>query len=123
MNIPVSPTLTNPTSTAGLTVSRGKGMTVTWNGNGSTGYVELVLQSAADAGASASVTCMATATGGTFTIPTYMLFTLPNGTGTMFHFQVGGPTTSGSFTAQRLDFGFAQVFVDGASLSGFPITN
>jgi uncharacterized protein (TIGR03437 family) len=125
VNIPAAPMLTNPTSSNGLTVSRSQGMTVTWNPNGSTGHVELVLGSAVDANNRASVTCTVAATAGTFTIPSYMLYTLPTGNGTIFFFQPGdqGPATSVSFSAPGLDFGIIQTFIDGASLGGFSVTN
>jgi len=125
VNIPVSPTLTSPTSSNGLTVSRGQGMTVTWNGNGSTGHVELVLGSAANANTRASVTCTAPASAETFTIPSYMLLTLPNTGNGIFFFQLGdqGPATSAPFSASGIDAGVAQSFIDGVTLTGFSITN
>jgi uncharacterized protein (TIGR03437 family) len=125
VNIPVSPTLTSPTSSNGLTVSRGKGMTVTWNGNGSTGHVELVLGSFADTNTNSSVTCTVPATDGTFTIPSYMLFTLANTNNAIFFFQLGdqGPATSVPFSAPGIGVGVAQTFIDGVVLSGFSISN
>jgi hypothetical protein len=125
MNVPVSPTLTSPVSSTGLTVSRSAGMTVTWNGNGSTGHVELVLGSAINANTTASVTCTAPVSAGTFTIPPNMLFSLPNGNGTIFFFQLGdqGPATSVPFSAMGLNAGVAQTFIDGTSFGGFTITN
>jgi uncharacterized protein (TIGR03437 family) len=124
-NIPVSPTLTNPRSSTGLTVSRGQDMTVTWNGNGSTGHVELVLVSAVNDNTRARVTCTAPASAGTFAIPSYMLLTLPNTGNGFFAFQLGdqGPASSLSFSAPGLDVGLAQTFIDGASFGGFSITN
>jgi len=125
VNIPVSPTLTSPTSSKGLTVSRGQGMTVTWNGNDSTGHVELVLGSFADANTNASVTCTVAPSAGTFTIPSYMLRTLPNTGNGFFAFQLGdhGPATSAVFSAPGIDVGIAQSFIDGVTLTGFSITN
>lgn len=125
VNIPISPILTRPVSPSGLTVSRGRGMTVTWNGNGSTGHVELVLGSAADANTRASVTCTAPASAGTFTIPSHMLFTLPNTNNAIFFFQLGdqGPASSAPFSAPGIDVGLAQSFIDGTSFAGFDITN
>lgn len=126
-NIPVSPTLTSPKSSSGLTVSRSQGMTVTWNGNGSTGHVELVLgsPSASDPNTSSSVTCLVPASAGTFTIPPYMLVTLTNTGNGYFAFQLGdqGPATSVPFSAAGIDLGLAQTFISGVSFGGFSITN
>lgn len=125
LNIPISPTLTRPSSANGLTVSRGSGMTVTWNGNGSTGHVELVLASPADADNTSSVTCTVAASAGTFTIPSHMLFTLANTNNAIFSFQLGnqGPATSVPFSAPGIDVGLAQTFIGGVSFGGFSITN
>jgi len=121
------PTLTSPGSANNLTVSRSKGMTVTWNGNGSTGHVEMQLSSYVDANTGATVTCTAPASAGTFTIPSYMLSALPNGNGTGFAFQPGdgpgGPATSTTFTATGLLLGLAQTFIDGIPFGGFTIAN
>jgi hypothetical protein len=106
-------------------VSRSQGMTVTWNGNGSTGHVELILGSRADANTVASVTCEVPASAGTFTIPSYLLFTLPSSANGIFFFQLGdqGPATSAPFSAPGIDAGVAQSFIDGVSFSGVSITN
>jgi hypothetical protein len=100
-------------------------MTVTWNGNGSTGHVELVLSSAISADTGATVTCTVPASAGTFTIPSYMLLTLPNTPNGFFAFQLGdqGPATSATFSAAGIAAGLAQSFVDGVTLTGFIITN
>jgi uncharacterized protein (TIGR03437 family) len=125
LNVPISPTLTSPSSATGLTVSRGKGMTVTWNPNGSTGHVELVLGSYVDPNTGSSVVCTAPASAGTFTIPSQMLLTLANTNNGLFFFQLGdqGPATSAAFTAPGLDAGVAQTFIDGVRLTGFNIAN
>ncbi len=125
LNIPISPALTSPTSANGLTVSRGSGMTVTWNGNGSTGHVGLVLGSqAADAKTSSQVSCTVAASAGTFTIPSYMLFTLANTPNATFSFGRGnGTTTSASFSAAGIDIGIGQTFIGNVEFFGFSITN
>jgi uncharacterized protein (TIGR03437 family) len=127
VNIPISPTLTSPKSPTGLIVSKSQGMTVTWNGNGSAGHVELVLASpsASDPSTQSSVICTVPASAGTFTIPPYMLFTLTNTGNGFFAFQLGdqGPATSAPFSAPGLDAGFAQAFVDIVSFGGFSIAN
>jgi uncharacterized protein (TIGR03437 family) len=122
INVPVAPTLTSPTSASGLTITRSKGMTVTWNPNGSTGRMELILESYFNSGAGV-VYCRAPASAGTFTIPPSMLLMLPAGNSTDFRFQLGdqGPATSGTFTAPGMDFGLIQTFVDGVSLFNFTI--
>jgi uncharacterized protein (TIGR03437 family) len=125
MNIPISPTLMSPASATGLTVSRGSGMTVTWNGNGSTGHVELVLGSPVDANTTSSVVCIVAASAGTFTIPSYMLFTLANTNNAILNFGLGNqsPATSAAFSASGIEVGLAQTFISGVSFSGFSITN
>ncbi len=125
LNVPISPTLTRPTSANGLTVSRGSGMTVTWNGNGSAGHVELVLASPADANTTSTVTCTAPASAGTFTIPSHMLFTLANTNNANFRFQLGSvqAATSVPFSVPGIDVGLAQTFIGGVDFSGFSIAN
>ena len=123
LNIPVSPTLTNPTSANGLTVTRSAGMTITWNPNGTTGHVELVLTSYADANNFSRVTCEVAGGAGTFTIPDYALSVLPPGTGTNFYFQLGdeGAATSTTFAAAGIDIGIAQTFIDAVRFGGFTV--
>ena len=125
LNVPISPTLTSPASANGLTVSRGIGMTVTWNGNGSTSHVELVLGSPADSATTSSVTCNVAASAGTFTIPSYMLFTLANTNSAIFSLSPGnsGPAASAQFSAPGVDIGVTDTFIGSDALNGFRITN
>ena len=110
----------------GLTVSRDSSylhFVTCWNPNGSTGHVELVLVSGVDQNTGASVVCTARASAETFTIPDYMLFSLPNGTGTFFRFQLGDeqPASSAAFSAAGLNIGFIQSFIDGTHFGGFTV--
>jgi uncharacterized protein (TIGR03437 family) len=120
--IPVSPTLTSPAGPSGLTVSRSQGMPVSWNSNGATGHVELVLLSNFSPSVQATAVCEAPASAGRFTIPPYVLLALPPGNFTGFFFALGdfaGPATTAAFTANGLNVGIAQTFVDAAGFGGF----
>jgi hypothetical protein len=122
ITMPGSPTLTSPTSPSGLTVTRSQGMPVTWNSNGTTGHVELVLSSFFNANVQAEAACTVPASAGSFTIPPYVLLALPPGNGTYFNFapgDFGGPATTAAFTANGLNAGIAQTFIDGAGFGGF----
>src|SRR5262249_3679912 len=123
LNIPVSPTLTSPASANGLTVTRSQGMAIAWNPNGSTGHVDIVLTSFADATTFGRVIFREAASAGKFTFPPHMLFRLPTGNGTSLDFQLGdqGPASSALFTASGLDIGLIQSFIDGVRLSNFTI--
>ena len=123
ITIPVLPTLISPASPNNLTVARAQGLTATWNPNGSTGHVELVLASSAGPNALAQAVCEVPASAGTFTIPGYVLLALPSGNGTNFYFQLGdmGPATEAAFSASGLDDGIAQSFVAGTAFLGFTL--
>ena len=121
ISIPASATLTSPASSTNLTVTRSQGMTVTWNPNGSTGRVEIVLASFLNQNTGVQAVCEAAASAGTFTIPPYVLLALPPGNGTNFDFQPGAPASSGSFSANGLDAGIIQTFIDGTRFSGFQL--
>jgi uncharacterized protein (TIGR03437 family) len=117
ITIPVTPTLTSPAG-QNVTITRSKGMTVTWNPNGSTGRAEIVIASLVDQNTGAQVACTAPASEGTFTIPPYVLQALPASNGAIFYFQPGdqGPAFTSNFTATGLTIGIAQSFVDGVRL-------
>lgn len=126
LNIPILPTLTSPVSATNLTVTRSRGMTVTWNANGSAGFVEFVLQSATDAKFSdgAVVDCKVSASAGTFTIPAYVMLALPAGNFTQFDFSRGNhfPATSAPFKATGISIGSAVTFLQPApGFSGFTL--
>jgi len=127
INIPPLPTLTSPASPTNFTVSRSKGLTITWTPNNSSSHVEIQLSSATSVNTRAMLTCTAPVSAGTFTIPDYVLYGLPTGNGTNFSFQPGdgpgGPATVSSFTATGLVVGLAQSWVDGVGFGGFSVTN
>jgi hypothetical protein len=126
ITIPISPTLISPAGPNGLTVTRSQGMPVSWNSNGSTGHVELVLRSSVNANTQVEAFCAVPATAGTFTIPAYVLLALPPGNGPATHFDFapgdfGGPATTAAFTATGLNAGLVQTFIDDAAFGGFTL--
>src|SRR5579871_5052245 len=120
LTIPPTPILTSPGSPIGLTITRSKGYTVSWNPNGSTGNVEVVISDYLDQNTAAQAWCTAPAAAGTMTIPAYVLLALPATNGANFYFQPGdqGPAVSTTFTASGLTVGLAQAFVDAVGVSG-----
>ena len=118
ITVPVTPTLTSPAGPQNVTVTRSKGMTVTWSPNGATGHVEIVILDFIDQNTAAQVACAAPASAGTFTIPPYVLQALPATNGAIFYFGSGdqSPAFSNTFTATGLTTGIAQSFVDGVRL-------
>ena len=119
ITVPLLPALTSPTGN-GITITRSKGMTVTWNPNGSTGHVEMLIADYLDQNTAAQAWCTAPAGAGTFTIPPYVLQALPATNSANFYFGPGdqGPAFSGSFSASGLTVGVAQSFDDSAGFSG-----
>ncbi len=83
ITIPALPTLTSPPADAPnpFSVTRANGMTVTWSGGQSNGFVQIELLSATDNSfnTGADVLCSAPAGAGTFTIPPSVLLALPAG--------------------------------------------
>ena len=114
ITVPATPTLISPATPNGLTITRANGMTVTWNPNGSTGHVEIVISSFVDQNTGAQAWCTAPASAGTFTIPPYVLLAVPASNLGNFFFQPGdqGPAFSTTFTATGLTAGIAQSFLD-----------
>ena len=128
INLPALPTLTNPVNGAGLSVSRGKALNVTWTPNSSPGQVQILVTSYLNQNLGSTVACTAPISAGAFSIPPSALLALPTGTGTgtAFGFQPGdgpGPASTATFSTSGLVFGIAQTFVDGMYFGGFPITN
>jgi uncharacterized protein (TIGR03437 family) len=117
ITVPVTPTLIGPAG-QNVTVTRSKGMTVTWNPNGATGHVEILILDFIDQNTAAQVACAAPASAGTFTIPPYVLQALPATNGAIFYFGSGdqNPAFSNTFTANGLTTGIAQSFVDSVRL-------
>jgi uncharacterized protein (TIGR03437 family) len=127
LNLPALPTLTNPASPANFTVNRSKDLTITWNPIAGSSHVEVDLRSAGAGNSFAQISCKAPASAGTLTIPSYLLFALPNGNGTNFNFQAGdgpaGPASVTFFSASGVPLGIAQSFADGISFGGFNVAN
>lgn len=107
VTVPASPTLVSPL-TNNLTVTRSSGMTVTWTGNGSTGYVFIQVAGATDNTYTngANAVCTAPASAGTFTVPPYALLALPPGNSGALSFQE--LTAAVPFTASGLSVGIIQ---------------
>ncbi len=92
------------TNSAAITsVTRSSGVNVTWTG-GATGTYVIISGSASSATASASFTCLAPASAGQFTVPSYVLLALPAGSGSL---SLENATSPVSFTATGLDLGIA----------------
>ena len=123
--IPQSPTLISPTAAANLGFTRSNGLTVTWNGSGSNGNVDIFMLSALDnAFTLGSVAnCRVAASAGTFTIPPYVLLALPVGNFTQFELSPGilSPAVSASFTASGINLGLVEAFIDGTAFGGFAL--
>lgn len=92
---------------AATSVVRGNGLTFNWTGGAAGTYV---IMSGGSAGTingktvSGSYTCYAPVAAQTFTVPAYILGTLPAGNGTT---SLTNGTTFSSFTATGIDFGYA----------------
>ena len=123
--IPQSPTLLSPTAAANLAFTRSNGLTVTWNGNGSTGNVDIFMLSALDNMFSfgSVANCRVAASAGSFTIPPYVLLALPVGNFTQFELSPGiiSPAVSASFTARGINLGLVEAFIDGTAFGGFAL--
>ena len=123
ITIPGAPTLTSPATGNGLTITRSKGTTVTWNANGSTGQVEVVVSVILDQNTAVQAVCTAPASAGTLTIPPYVLLALPATNGANFSFDPGNanPAFAGTFTATGLNLGVAQSFVNAVGFGGVTV--
>jgi len=121
ITIPVTPTLTSPASPNGVSITRSKGFTVTWNSNGSTGHVEIVISAYVDPNTAAQATCTAPANAGSLTIPPYVLLALPATNSANLGFQPGDqgpPAFGGTFTANGINLGIASAFIDAVGFGG-----
>jgi uncharacterized protein (TIGR03437 family) len=121
LTIPNSPTYLGPNPN-GLIVTRSNGLTVTWNPNGSTGHVEILLASALDNtfNIGSLAACTAPANAGTFTIPLYALLALPAGNFTFLELGPGTQSAAaeGPFMTTVLTVGIVQAFIDGVVFGG-----
>jgi hypothetical protein len=104
VNYPSPLTWTNMGSIS--SISRASGVSVTWTGGASGSYVVIGGGSTATVGGQSvnvSFTCEALASAGQFTVPSYILLSLPAGTGTLGVDNFSNPQT---FTATGLDIGY-----------------
>ena len=103
VNFP-NPLLTWTNQSAAATVNRSQGLQITWSGGASGTYVGILGSSANASGASATYLCLAPVAAGQFTVPSYVLLSLPSGTGSTSVQSTTNPTL---FSASGLDFGAA----------------
>jgi uncharacterized protein (TIGR03437 family) len=106
-----TPLLTWTNQTAAATVSRSAGLPITWNGGSSGTFVYIGGSSSGTVNGqsvSGSFTCFAPQSAFQFTVPSYILASLPAGTGSVI---VGNYTNYQSFSATGLDVGAAIGFV------------
>lgn len=106
INFP-NPLLNWTNQSAAATVVRANGQLVTWTGGAAGTYV-IISGTSSNGNASASFTCLSPVAPGSFTVPSYVLLTLPNGSGTL---GVGNETIPTSFTATGLDYAAAIGYV------------
>lgn len=110
INFP-NPLLTWTNQTAAATVMRSSGLPITWTG-GAPGTYVFISGSSSNGTASGSFTCLAPVAAQSFTVPSYVLLTLPatgsNGSGDV---AVGNETIPTSFTATGLNTGTAVGYV------------
>ena len=105
-SIATSVSYTNPlvwTNSSSITaVNRANGQNITWSG-GAPGSFVYMGGSSSSSTATASFTCYAPVSAGSFTVPSYILLALPAGNGTL---GITNETTPVSFTASGLDYGY-----------------
>jgi uncharacterized protein (TIGR03437 family) len=89
---------------ADATVVRSQGVTVTWSGGGPGTYV-FITGSSSSGLVAGNFVCFAAVAAGTFTVPAYVLATLPASTSGSL--EVADETASQTFTAAGLDYGNA----------------
>jgi len=100
-----NPILNWTNSNNAATVTRSSGLPITWTGGSSGTYVIMSGSSSATTSGqsvSGSYVCIAPVSAGSFTVPSYVLGTLPAGTGTT---SVSNYTPYQTFTASGLDYG------------------
>jgi hypothetical protein len=86
-------------------VTRSQGQTFTWTGGAPNSYVFMEGSSSdSTTGVSVSFTCYAPSSAGAFTVPSYILDALPEGSGSL---AMAGLTALESFTATGIDRGSA----------------
>jgi uncharacterized protein (TIGR03437 family) len=103
VNFP-TPLLQWTNQAASATVTRSAGLPITWTG-GSAGTYVIISGTSFNTSASGFFTCLAPVAAGQFTVPSYVLGTLPASTNGSL--SVANETVPQSFTATGLDYGFA----------------
>jgi len=107
VNFPVPLTWSNESSIS--TVTEANGQPITWTGGATGTYVAIGgSSSTADGSASGTFFCLAPVSAEQFTIPSYVLETLPPGSGTLGIYNTTNPV---AFTATGLDHGTASASV------------
>jgi uncharacterized protein (TIGR03437 family) len=103
VNFP-TPFLSWTNQAADATVVRSQGVVVNWSGGEPDTYV-LITGTSSSGSASSYFACFAPVATGTFTVPPYVLATLPASTGGSL--EVANQTAGQTFTATGLDYGYA----------------
>ena len=103
INFP-TPLLNWTNQAGGSTVVRSQGVVVNWSG-GEPGTYVFISGNSSSGSASSYFVCFAPVAAGTFTVPAYVLATLPASTGGGL--EVANQTAAQSFTATGLDYGYA----------------
>jgi uncharacterized protein (TIGR03437 family) len=103
VNFP-TPLLNWTNQAAGATVVRSQGVVVNWTG-GEPGTYVFISGGSSSGSASSYFVCFAPVAAGTFTVPAYVLATLPASTGGGL--EVANQTAAQTFTATGLDYGYA----------------
>jgi uncharacterized protein (TIGR03437 family) len=103
VNFP-TPLLNWTNQAAGATVVRSQGVVVNWTG-GEPGTYVFITGTSSSGLTSGSFVCFAAVAAGTFTVPPYVLATLPASTNGGL--EVANETASQTFTATGLDYGYA----------------
>jgi len=101
VNLP-NPLLNWTNESTAATVTRSQGAQVTWTGGAPGTYVFISGSASTSGGVSGSFTCYAPQSALQFTVPAYVLDTLPAGTGSL---AVENITSYTKFTAPNLDYG------------------
>lgn len=104
VNFP-TPLLQWTNQAASATVTRSAGLPITWTG-GSAGTYVIIRGTSTNSSVAGFFTCLASVSAGQFTVPSYVLGTLPAGTNGGL--TVANYTVPQSFMATGLDYGFAQ---------------
>ena len=115
VNFP-NPLLTWTNQNTAATVNRSQGLQVTWSGGANGTYVGITGNSSTPSGASATYLCLAPLAAGQFTVPSYVLLSLPAGTGST---SVESTTTPTLFSASGLDLASAVGIVDVSVTSNY----